>query len=270
MAILDLGFRSLFQLQGPDAVRYLNGQVTQDVRLLFQDTPRVLPSCVTDAKGRLQAFITLSARNEDTIWIEAPIEVRESLFARLSRYLIADDAEITDISDDWRLLHLVDEVSAIGDLSHLRLGVPGFDRWIPSADPLPSGDIMSLAQAEQIRIAHGQPAWGSELTEGMLPPEAGLDASAISYRKGCYIGQEVISRIKSAGKVNRRLACFELDATHIPSATPLLNNEGEEVGLLTSVAENQALGYLHKKAFEQRHFIIANEAATKAHFKNWA
>jgi len=270
MAILDLGFRSLFQLQGPDAVRYLNGQVTQDVRLLLQDPQRALPSCVTDAKGRLQAFVTLSARNAETIWIEAPIELREPLFARLSRYLIADDAEITDISDDWRLLHLIDEISAIGDVSLPRLGVPGFDRWIAASDPLPNVEIMTPEQAEPIRIAHGQPAWGRELTEGMLPPEAGLDSSSISYQKGCYIGQEVISRIKSAGKVNRRLACFEIDAPNLSCTTPLLNHEGEEVGTLTSVAGNHALGYLHKKAFEQKQWVLAHSPRAHARFLRWA
>ncbi len=72
--------------------------------------------------------------------------------------------------------------------------------WISNS---PDGDLTEFE-----RIGRGIPKWGAEITEGMLPPEAGLDATDISYSKGCYIGQEVISRIKSAGKVNRRLVKF--------------------------------------------------------------
>jgi folate-binding protein YgfZ len=270
MAILDLGYRALFQLQGPDAVRYLNGQVTQDVRLLFPPSNRALPSCVTDAKGRLQAYVNLCARAHETIWIEAPLEQRDSLFARLSRYLIADDAEISDISEDWRLLHLIDEPSIDGDFSSHRLGIAGWDRWIAADAALPDGAMMSADEAEEIRVSHGQPAWGRELTEGMLPPEAGLDAHAISYQKGCYIGQEVISRIKSAGKVNRRLACFELSSSHIALPKVLLSHEGEEIGVITSIAGTKALGYLHKKAFEKKEFVIDDSSNATARMTRWA
>ncbi|MEN9992146.1 MAG: hypothetical protein RLZZ224_1848 [Verrucomicrobiota bacterium] len=270
MAILDLGFRALFQLQGPDAVRYLNGQVTQDVRLLFPPSNRALPSCVTDAKGRLQAYVTLCARAPEMIWIEAPREQRDSLFARLSRYLIADDAEIADISDEWRLLHLIDETSIDGDFSSHRLGIAGWDRWIAADAALPDATMMSADEAEEIRISHGQPSWGHELTEGMLPPEAGLDAHAISYQKGCYIGQEVISRIKSAGKVNRRLACFELSSSQTTAPKILLSNDGEEMGILTSTTGTKALGYLHKKAFEKKEFVISAASNDIARFLRWA
>ena len=113
---------------------------------------------------------------------------------------------------------------------------------------------LSNQQAEAIRIAQGVPAWGAELTEGMLPPEAGIETSAISYQKGCYIGQEVISRIKTAGKLNRKLTHFTLTETMPVGATLLL--EGQESGTLTSVAAPFALGYLGKKYFGQAVFDL--------------
>lgn len=257
MPILDLGTRCLLHLHGPDAVRYLNGQVTQDVRKLLAAPQQALPACVTDAKGRLQAFVTLYLRdaNGPSLWIEAPLAVREILFARLSRYLIADDAEIDDISDDYRLTHHLGQEFAAGDFSHARLGVAGFDRWLAAEEVAPTADLLSTEQAERLRIEHGIPAWGHELQEGLLPPEAGLDATAISYQKGCYIGQEVISRIKSAGKVNRRLSHFVLD-NDAPTDTVLLDESGAEIGSLTSVAHPFALGYLSKKAFGQTQFSL--------------
>lgn len=257
MPVLDLGTRCLLHLHGPDAVRYLNGQVTQDVRKLLTSPQQALPSCVTDAKGRLQAFVTLYLRdaNGPSLWIEAPLSLREILFTRLSRYLIADDAEIDDISEEYRLTHSIEQAPALGDFSHARLGTAGFDRWLPAKEDPPSTDRLSSEDAERVRIEHGIPAWGHELEEGILPPEAGLDATAISYQKGCYIGQEVISRIKSAGKVNRRLSRFMLE-NDVPVGAILLDETGVEVGSLTSVATPFALGYLSKKAFGKTQFSL--------------
>jgi folate-binding protein YgfZ len=73
-------------------------------------------------------------------------------------------------------------------------------------------------EADTLRILQRVPAWGRELVAGMLPPEAGLDRAAISYSKGCYLGQEVLSRIRSAGKLNRRLIALAVDPTLDPAA----------------------------------------------------
>ena len=107
---------------------------------------------------------------------------------------------------------------------------------------------------EALRIDHGVPAWGRELLEGMLPPEALLEATDISYNKGCYIGQEVISRIKSAGKVNRRLTRFSFGAEVPVVPGPLVDPEGGIAGELTSISPvvtggvRHALGYVKRGA----------------------
>jgi folate-binding protein YgfZ len=115
---------------------------------------------------------------------------------------------------------------------------------------------MTEDELEAFRIDHGVPAWGRELMEGMLPPEALLDVTDISYNKGCYIGQEVISRIKSAGKVNRRLTRFALDASAPMVPGPLVDGGGANAGEVTSVSPSatdgirHALGYLKRGATE--------------------
>jgi len=96
----------------------------------------------------------------------------------------------------------------------------------------------------------------------MLPPDAGLDATAISYLKGCYIGQEVLSRIKSAGRSNRRLAGFEVPPTSLVGDRMMLGDI--EVGSLTSVSplaseSTSALGYLGKKGFGVSAFTIVSD-----------
>lgn len=248
----------MLQIHGPDAKRYLNGQVTQDVRLLSQSAHAALHACVTDAKGRLQGYVTLYQVKEEPLmlWVEAPFELRERLFARLSRYLIADDAEIEDLSDEFQLFHLIDEAPEAGDFSHARYGVEGYDRWVKAGTVLTVDHVMLEDDVEPLRIENAVPRWGRELTEGMLPPEAELERWAISYQKGCYIGQEVISRIKSAGKLNRRLFAFHVESQGIEEGANLLDAEGAEVGTLTSVAGMHALGYLAKKAYGQTNFGV--------------
>lgn len=263
---IAMGRRALFTVSGPDAARYVNGQVSQDVRLLNQEPHRdaALPGCVTDAKGRLQALVYLFSRWDDSIWIEAPAELEGELETRLGRYLIADDAEMDNVSQEWELWHVVDagEPPADGLVRRAnRFGSEGYDLWLlpGEACDIP---VLSAEEAEARRIAAKVPAWGKELTPGMLPPEAGLDRDAISYRKGCYIGQEVLSRIKTAGKVNRRLEGFLLEQG-IVAGDRLVTKDAKTAGLVTSISPRAeedgrflALGYVEKAGYDYRQFSV--------------
>jgi folate-binding protein YgfZ len=222
----DLGAKpGTLEFSGPDAVRFLNGQVTQDVRKVI-GTGLVLPSCVTDAKGRLQ-FRVWIAEGCGGVLVICPEGMAEDLEARLTRYLIADDVEVRDVSDKFR----------IGDFN------------IPDMD-------------EAERIAKGIPKWGAEIREGMLPPEAGLDATDISYNKGCYIGQEIISRIKSAGKVNRRLTKFVFAGEG--KAGEITDEDGKIRGEVTSVSGSLGLGYLKRGVEENAPLSVAGTALAVA------
>jgi folate-binding protein YgfZ len=263
---IELGSPALLELRGPDALRFLNGQITQDAGRV-SGAGISLPSCVSDAKGRLQFRVWICAGPKGGWWVEGPAETAGDLEARLTRYLIADDVEVTDLTGKWRLRHLIGvaaeswqpPVAAVLRKS-ARFGVPGFDCWLPAdADGL-LDEIPLLAgpELEAFRIRHGVPVWGRELTPGLLVPEAGLEASDISYQKGCYIGQEVISRIKSAGKVNQRLTrlsvdgAFPPDAADDPECRLLFDADGKPAGYLTSVSPvieggvRQALGFVKR------------------------
>jgi len=108
---------------------------------------------------------------------------------------------------------------------------------------------------EVLRVERGIPKWGAELTEEILPPEAGLDRTHIDYDRGCYPGQEVISRLKSIGRVNRLLHGFKSkDPLH--AGMKILSSEEKEIGSLTSAVDLPggsgliALGYLPRGATE--------------------
>ena len=210
MTFVDLGSEpSVLEFSGPDAVRFLNGQVTQDVRKAAAG--EVVPSCVTDAKGKLQ-FRVMLAGEDGKVLVFSRAEDVEALEARLTRYLIADDVEVRDVTAD---------------------GVTN------------DFDFPGATISEEERIEKGLPKWGAELKEGMLPPEAGLDATDISYNKGCYIGQEVISRIKSAGKVNRRLVKLRFAEEGVVCGE-IVNADGKSCGEVTSVSGKMGLGYLKR------------------------
>jgi len=118
---------------------------------------------------------------------------------------------------------------------------------------------------ETRRILDGIPKWPNEIFPGILPPEANLEVRSISYTKGCYTGQEVISRMKRAGKTNRHLVKLSLDKPLIPTTSKLLI-EGKEAGIITSVASHIgqgeiALGYRLRKFEEHSEFDIASPSS---------
>jgi folate-binding protein YgfZ len=253
---IDLGARTLLRLSGSDRQRYLNGQVSNDVRKL--DGNNSITACVTTLKGKLDALVHI-IEHEGAYLIDSEPELREPLLARLDRYIIADDCELDDVSDDWRLIHVLEDFepdpadAAILARRSERLGQSGTDQWLPAGAPLPGGlTFLSADEAEALRIRNGVPKWGAELTPDTLPAEAGLDLTAIDFHKGCYIGQEVISRIKSVGRVNRKLVRLRVP-DEIPAAEPIAPgmrlfdpDRESEVGVLTSVAGSEALGFVKR------------------------
>jgi folate-binding protein YgfZ len=260
---VDLSDRTQLVLTGPDRVRYLNGQVTSDVRKLQNGQTQM--ACVTTAKGKLCADICITAQ-EDALYVDAEGSLREALLARLERYIVADDVMIEDATESHALLHYVGgepPVAGIGPVATARrFGRPGWDLRLPRHDyaaarePLFAGRAaVDAALAETLRIEAGIPRWGHELDENTLPPEAGLDQTHIDYHKGCYIGQEVISRLRSVGHVNRQLTGFVAEGdTALAAGIRLFAtaDAAASIGLLTSATYSFALekpialGYLKR------------------------
>ncbi len=286
VALFDLGGRAKFTLTGADRVRYLNGQVSNDVRRLdASGGGAALPACVMNAKGKMNGFVWISAGAE-CLRIDADPgrggasdleEFREAFGARLERYIISDDVTLTDTTDELQLLHMIgpgDIAEKLGPLPSgvewhrsRRYGLDGIDLLGPTDllvgfvgawDAGEAGQSLRVdAETEEVfRIEQGIPRWGAELDENTLPAEAGLDVSAIDFHKGCYIGQEVISRIKSVGRVNRHLCGF-VAGESLAAGISLRDGE-KEAGVLTSVAwsfaldKAVALGYLKRGIEAQR------------------
>lgn len=252
-AAVNLSSRAKFKLTGADRIRYLNGQVTNDVRGVKPD--ETLYACVTDVKGRIAADVFVHAEG-DSLLLDAEPDLRETLGMRLERYIVADDVELTDVTEEWQLWHVWGGVGTPARMENVhcsqdcplhflrssRFGTPGLDIWLPASAHAPTFEslpILSDADLETWRILQKIPRWPHELNTETFPPEAGLEARAMNFTKGCYIGQEVLSRIKTTGKMPREMLAFESNVAV---------NAGDElwiekvVGKVTSVTKHPTTG----------------------------
>lgn len=252
--------RALWRLTGPDAARYLNGQVTNDMTQLTEG--KACYAAVCTAKGRMEGDVSI-ALHAGEFYLDADPVLRESLGARLDKFLIADDAVFEDVSDLWSLSHVFGETPPTTlqtgfIISHARFGVPGHDVWIANSNTALAGPTADADVLEMLRLEHGIPRWGAELTAHTLPPEAGPNLlAAISYTKGCYVGQETIARLKSVGHVNRSLVFLRSDSAAFPAPGTKLKQGNQETGIVTSsgysprLEKGIALGYVQRQAVSE-------------------
>ncbi|MBV8213319.1 MAG: folate-binding protein YgfZ [Verrucomicrobia bacterium] len=272
--LIDLSDRAKLRVSGADRVRFLNGQLTNDLR--DAKPGQATYACVLTAKGKLcgDLFVTPI---EDAFLLDFHPALREALPARLEKYAIADDVEFADQTDEFSLFHapapkLPDTILPEGIVSHAdRFGVEGHDLLVPVTlkgvvPQLLKEDVLPAAEVETFRIERGIPEWGHELNEDVIPNEAGLDQRAVSYTKGCYVGQEVISRLKSLGHVNRKLCGIQLiDGSVLVTGQKLLNASGKQTGFVTSAARSEQLGAWIGLAYVKRNF---DQAGSRYHLQN--
>src|SRR5438874_4367465 len=267
---LDLSERAKFRITGTDRLRFLNGQITNDLRKASESS--AIEACILNAKGKTDAHIFLSASGE-SFWVDAAVDLRETLKVRLERYVIADDVQIEDVTDQFLLFHLLSKQPPALEFGRIvsvhRFAEPGWDIWVEVAQHGALLQELSLRwtlrdsdAAEVMRIEQGIPRWGRELTAEIIPIEANLEQRTIDYQKGCYIGQEVISRIKMSGQTNKRLCgLISLNNTPLEPGMKLVapSASGKEAGWLTSATRSPRLGKEIALGYVKRGF---NNSAT--------
>lgn len=252
--------KARFRLTGADCRRYLNGQLTIDINRLQPGEAR--RALLLTAKGKLCAPIQVWEDGTGFI-IETEESLLEETAARLERYIISDDVTISRIPESPPVYHVFGVPPPADAIRINRIGMPGYDCPEPPTE-IPAADDSDV---ELLRIERGIPLWGSELTADTLPQEAGLDLSSVDFDKGCYVGQEVVSRLRSVGHVNRLLRCFSGSLpTPLDSRVSLLSktDPGRPAGTLTSaardfeLAQTLALGYLNREFVDAVHFLATD------------
>jgi tRNA-modifying protein YgfZ len=237
--------RDVVRAAGPDAIEYLQGQLSQDIGALAVGSSA--RSFVLQPMGKVDAWVRVTRTGADEAVLDVDAGHGDALMARLRRFLLRTKADVDPL--DWRAVALrgpgaaaAVPVATGGDVLVVPAGWPGVDgvdlvgRAVEPPPGMPEADPSAY---ESLRIRSGVPRMGAELTEATIPAEAGqwvIDAS-VSFTKGCFTGQELVARIDSrGGHVPRRLRGLAVGAAERPPVGAPVVVDGAEVGKVTSVA----------------------------------
>ncbi len=288
VGLLDFSHRSLLQFTGPDRVSFLQGMLSNDVKALKPFAGQYTALLTQQGKVIADARVLCSL---NSIYLDCWDTLKSKVIEHLNHYLVADEVEIADRSADYGMLSLqgpkaeplLREMSPSSELpvqakhhtmitiesasicvvSDSDTGEAGYDLIIPGPHLLTiakrlteTGKRFGAAWVGEethnmLRIEAGVPRYGSDFSEENLLLEAGLK-DAVSFTKGCYLGQEVVERIRSRGHVNRQLVGLLLEGSVIPSNGDAILAASTVIGQITSatlspaLARTIALGYLQK------------------------
>ena len=233
---------------GPDAVSYLQGQLSQDVEAL--GIGESTHSLLLQPTGKVDAWVRVTRTEEDQLALDTQVGHGEAVLARLQRFKLRTKVELAARRwSGWALRGPSIERREGAPPTALSLpagwpGVAGVDLLGDSVSRPAGLDEVEPAALEALRIECGVPAMGSELTEATIPAEAGqwlIDAS-VSFTKGCYTGQELVARIDSrGGNVPRPIRGLRVDGDPVAVGSAVVL-EGAEVGHITSSSTSPALG----------------------------
>jgi folate-binding protein YgfZ len=263
----DASACSRLEMLGEDRARFLNGLVTSDVPSLAPGSSGY--GLLTTLKGRIMADLTAVVQ-EDRIWLRLPPGLGGPVRKHMEQYVITDRVEMRPLIDmvplvlvgpsagecltSW--MDTPEELPAVGEhrtaslqgtevclMGEARLGGPGFSLWVSASivRPFLEGLLASdgaprpvgLAAMESLRVEAGLPRFGVDFDPELFPQEAGLN-EAVSYEKGCYLGQEIVARIHYRGGVHRGLQSLRPEGEVVVGDVLLAGDQ--EAGRVTSLA----------------------------------
>jgi len=255
--------RGRLVVRGADRVSWLHNVTTQDIKRLAPGREGCFATMVTRI-GKLVA--TLQARvlaDEIRIDTDRPGELR----AAMEKLIVIEDVQLEEVTAKTSLW------GVYGPLARERLGLPdlppwgmhgdalrvpvygvdGYEIWLPAgAKPDLNAAPVSPEALDVLRIEACHPKWGAELDETIIPVEANLEAIAVSYSKGCYVGQEIIQRIKTYSQAKQQLRRLRALGSGLPVPGDKILRDGATVGRVTSAVRSPrmgpiALGYLERE-----------------------
>ena len=291
VGVAPLNHTGWIRVTGDDRVRWLNGMVTNATQQL--KTGEGNYNFLLSVQGRIQGDATIFAE-PDALLLQTAVAQVPGLMTLLDRFIIMDDVELSNITDAWTGL-LVAGPQAASLLAKIGLPVealavlerqsltwnsavvttihayspliPRYELWIDEATAprllqslLDAGVVPCEPQSlEWLRMLEGTPLYSVDIRDRELPQETGQNR-ALHFAKGCYLGQEIVERIRSRGNVHRAFTGLRLEG-ELPAVASKLQADGKEVGELTSVAAiplpgakgivQLALGYVRREALDR-------------------
>ena len=248
MAIIDLHTsigaapiqRDVVQVHGPEAISFLQGQLSQDIEGLAVGGS--LPTLLLQPTGKVEAWLRATRVAAEAVLLDVEAGFGDAVVARLKRFKLRTKAEL-DL-ETWTGWAVRGPGAAGVGWSANWPGVEGYDLLAADGVEAPPVALVGPADLEALRIECGVPAMGAELTADTIPGEAGqwLIEASVSFTKGCYTGQELVARIDSrGGNVPRPLRGLRIESDAVVVGSPVLV-DGVEVGTLTSVGRSAELG----------------------------
>jgi folate-binding protein YgfZ len=291
--------RGRIVVSGADRAPYLQGLLTNDIAALKPGTGCY--SAYLTPQGRMIADMLVYELG-DVVLMTVHRDVTSTVLARFDQFLFSEDVKLGDVSDTFAQIAVVgpeaaDVVAglvsgvpaptlrALGEHGNVRvdldgspaivtrttdLGEPGFDVFVAADRPLRL-DIPELTagEAETLRIEGGVPLFHRDMDEETIPLEAGIESRAISFTKGCYVGQEVIIRVlhRGHGRVARRLVQLRIDGSDVPARGAVIRAADKDVGHVTSAAFSPrfsqpiALGYVQRDFAEPETSVLISSSS---------
>jgi tRNA-modifying protein YgfZ len=304
-AFVDRSHRGRIVVSGSERASYLHGLLTNDIVALKPGSGCY--TAYLTAQGRMIADLYVYELG-DVILLTMIGAVKDSVMAKLDQFIFSEDVQLGDVSDTFAQLAVVGPnataavASIVGGLAEDALrgmsehgnargtwgggsvivvritdtGEPGFDLYVERSQgdalkaALKTAGVMELseADAQAVRIEAGVPLFGRDMDEDTIPLEAGIESRAISFTKGCYVGQEVIIRVlhRGHGRVARKLVGLTLDGDHAPEGGAVVRSGDREIGHVTSAAMSPALtrpialAYLHRDFLEPGTTVAIGDA----------
>jgi folate-binding protein YgfZ len=266
-ALFDLSDRGKIEVAGRDAREFLHNLSTQDIKNL--PVGETCEAFLTTNKARVIVHVWITSREKDLFWLDMVAGQADKVLQHVNHYLISEQVDLTDRSNEFGLLELVGEKAA--ELSdklgakaqrmqrHRRLAVDAFDFYSPRQELpvlrqllLDSGALVGSPTTYHIlRIEAGLPEYGLDIDENRLAMEVNRP-QAMSYNKGCYLGQETIVMARDRGQVNRLLMGFKAGAGAPLAAGTKLLRGNDEVGQVTLSVFSPRLGQVIALAYLRR------------------
>jgi folate-binding protein YgfZ len=286
VGVIDLSARGRISVRGSEAVLFLNGLITNDLKTLGEN--RWMPAAFPNVQGRLLAAVRVLKRADD-ILLDTEAITREKVLKIIERFTLAGDFKVTDLTDQIRQIsfqgrgasELVEKIFGVKDLPRdgvwqndevtiiraTHTGEDGYD-VIGSHEDLGATPV-SERVAEILRIEAGIARYGQDMDETNVVTETNLD-DAVSFTKGCYLGQEIIIRIKHRGHVAKKLTGIRVETDReIEPGTVIRSIDDKEIGRVTSATFSPklqttvGLGYVRYEYLAPNTEIVVGEVPAK-------